>query len=209
MYPQITRASSIASESTIRPQERPFVPTGGPEHPYSLYPQNTVPEGDDDDIGTQPIPLGFPRLGINYPRSVGASGSDVGDIVGTDGHIEHLPPYTRYADNVVAKGDMADINRTSIAAPSRHSSEQTTLVAGGSASERLDIEEPNEREILTSGEIKKETWKEKAHRRVCGGIALWLLILIIVMIVFAGVVGGLIGGIVGRRQGTDIALQSR
>ena len=63
MYSQMTRASSIASQSTLQPgPESLFVPPrSGPEHPYQLYPQNTVPE-EDEDITARGIPvLGFPR----------------------------------------------------------------------------------------------------------------------------------------------------
>ena len=95
MYPQVTRASSIASESTIRPMERAFVGHPRPEHPYSMYPQNTVPEEDN------PIPLGFPGLGAIYRTR--RADDEVADIVGVDGHVEELPPYTRYAENMLPK----------------------------------------------------------------------------------------------------------
>lgn len=209
LYPQITRASSIASASTIRPPENPFVPTGGPEHPYALY-QNTVPNDNDEDIGTQPIPLGFPRLGLNNTSSSGRPRSDVGDIIGSDGHVESLPPYTRYADNVVAKGDMANINDTSSIAPSRRTSRRisqlSTLVPTQSPSENSDeAREHSEREVLLDEELTKESWKDKAQKKVCGGITLWVLVLVIVAVMFAGVIGGVVGGVVGRQQGTEQA----
>lgn len=213
MYPQVTRASSIASMSTIRHQERPFVSTRGPEHPYSMYPQNTVTE--DEDIGTQPIPLGYP--GSGFSSSGGPSGSDVGDIVGLDGHIEQLPPYTRFDDNVVAKGDMREINGHSVAEIDTSSSERASLMPVNTRqsilrpSERMQLMEPvdsTELEEVSEEEARKEGWKEKAHRRVCGGIALWLLVLIVTLVILAGTLGGVIGGVVGRQQGSVEAMES-
>lgn len=213
MYPQMTRASSVASQSTLRPgSETPFVPRGGPEHPYELYPQNTVPE-EDEDITARGIPLGFPRS-ANFQSSSGGSSSDVGDIIGSDGHVEQLPPYTRYADNTVAKGNMDDINRRRFSRMSQTTTQpsettsnpnlpstaaSTTLLAP-----REEFEQETEAQIARK-EGWRESWKEKMQKRTIAGLPLWGLITIILIVIFSATVGGVVGGVIGNRQGAERA----
>ncbi|KIX03087.1 uncharacterized protein Z518_06637 [Rhinocladiella mackenziei CBS 650.93] len=205
LYPQATRASSIASESTIRPLERPFVPQGGPEHPYSMYPQNTVPEeGDNPETN---IPLGFPGLGQSYQPGTNSSGDDVGDIVGTDGHVEQLPPYSRYADNVIAKGDMARID------PQRTSTSEDSTTAAATqppTSSASDVELTAVRSGPGAEETaRKEGMSEKKkRRRTCCGLPVWTMVILVAVVVLAAVLGGVVGGIVGTKKGTDRALAS-
>ena len=217
MYSQLTRASSTASQSTFRPgAETPFVPpSNGPEHPYQMYPQNTVAE-EDEDITTHGIPLlGFPRNG--FASSSGGSSTEAGDIIGSDGHVEHLPPYTRYADNTVAKGKMDRINgrglsqrqsRTSLApstlapstsnvpAPPSNTASTTLLVP---AREEFDQEEAQEQTA------RKEGWKKQTLRRTHFGIPLWGIIMVVLCIVISATVGGVVGGVIGNRQGQQQA----
>ena len=202
LYPQGTRASSIASETTIRPLERPFVPQGGPEHPYGMYQQNTVPEeADDSQIH---IPLGFPGAGTPSSSNSGSSGNDQGDIVGSDGHVEQLPPYSRYADNVIAKGDMAridpptasisndsDASNTSPATPPvPSSSSNIELTAVGTS----PAEEIARKEGLT---------EKKKKRRAIFGIPFWTFVIIVAVVIIAALLGGVIGGVVGNKKGAE------
>lgn len=194
MYPQMTRASSIASESTIRPLERPL-PNGGPEHPYGMYTQNTVPEEDNAETN---VPMGFPVLGSN------SSGDEVGDIIGTDGHVEQLPPYSRYADNVIAKGDMARLEHEAVS-PGQESG-TSTLVPPAAATSASDVE------LTAVGagtsadeEARKEGFVKQKMRRTCCGLPLWAWIILFVVIVLAGVLGGVIGGVVGNQKGAQRA----
>lgn len=226
MYPQMTRASSVASESTLRPgSETPFVPHAGPQHPYQLYPQNTVPE-EDEDITTNGIPLGFPRT--NFQSSNGRSNSDVGDIIGSDGHIEQLPPYSRYADNTVAKGNMDDIvaRRRSMRsmrsirsmrslrpalAPS-HSSQPTTQTTTPSVATSTTLLQPTAQfeEETEAQRARKEGyrpgWGEQLRKPTIAGMPLWGLIVITLMIIFSATIGGVVGGIIGNKQGAQRAL---
>ncbi|KAK6379212.1 hypothetical protein LTS17_006130 [Exophiala oligosperma] len=197
MYPQMTRASSIASESTIRPLERPL-PNGGPEHPYGMYTQNTVPEEDNAETN---VPMGFPVLGSN------SSGDEVGDIIGTDGHVEQLPPYSRYADNVIAKGDMARLEHEAVS-PGQESG-TSTLVPPAAATSASDVE------LTAVGagtsadeEARKEGFVKQKMRRTCCGLPLWAWIILFVVIVLAGVLGGVIGGVVGNQKGAQRAAAS-
>ncbi|KAJ9493986.1 hypothetical protein LTR99_010921 [Exophiala xenobiotica] len=197
MYTQMTRASSIASESTIRPTERPL-PNGGPEHPYSMYPQNTVPE---EDITDTHVALGFPLLGSS------SSGDEVGDIVGSDGHVEQLPPYSRYADNVIAKGDMASLGHHAVS-PSQDS-RSATLVPPTAATSASDLELTAVGAGASTDEVaRKEGLAQKRLRRICCGLPVWTWIILMVVVCLATVLGGVIGGVVGNQKGVQRAAAS-
>ena len=187
LYPQVTRASSIASESTIRPLERAFVAHAGPEHPYSMYPQNTVPEEDN------PIPIGFPGLAGSYRTRI--ADQEVADIVGVDGHVESLPPYSRYAENAVPKiitePVPTELPHPSMSPMSQHTDSGVELNMGAS------------RAAGVVGE--KTTWKARAQRRAWLGLPCWALLLVVALILLAGTLGGIIGGLVGQDRGVDIA----
>ncbi|RMZ80784.1 hypothetical protein DV737_g2868, partial [Chaetothyriales sp. CBS 132003] len=221
LYPQATRASSIASESTIRPAELPFVAQGGPEHPYAMY-QNTVPEevddnSDDENEGSQhlrAVPLGFSSGSAAFRNQSTSSGNDTGDIVGSDGHVEQLPPYSRFADNVIAKGDMASIDApsTTLVDSSASQSEHTVLTRDDSASRpememnavaREPMEEEDEQVVA-----RKEGWFAKSKRRKCCGLPLLTVIIIGFAIFAAAALGGIIGGVIGNRNGTESAIGS-
>jgi hypothetical protein len=203
MYPQVTRASSIASESTVRPPERPFAAQGGPQHAYAMY-QNTVPEEDDDDDHINAVPpLGFSGVASSLQGS-SSSGNDTGDIVGTDGHVEQLPPYSRYADNTVAKGDMADINENHTVpehlSPTTESSILSPNNSNSDAGLTATAMEREEEEVA-----RKEGLYERSKKRKCCGIPLVILVLLIIVIIVSAAVGGVVGGVVGNRKGVDHA----
>lgn len=73
----------------------------GPTHPYSLYPQNTATV---EELTNQHIPVGFPGHNVAYQRQLGPDGEEAGDLIGPLGHMEELPPYTRYPDQVYLRG---------------------------------------------------------------------------------------------------------
>jgi len=223
MYSQMTRASSVASESRFRPgSETPFVPPAGPQHPYQMYPQNTVTE-EDEDITTNGIPLGFPRT--NFQPSNGGSSSDVGDIIGSDGHIETLPPYTRYADNTVAKGNMDDIMssrrsmRSTRSIRSMRSLRPTpTRLSRPDTATAPPSESPSTQPLRPTAQFEEETeaqrarkegyspgWAVKLRKPTIAGMPLWGLIVITFMVVFSAIVGGVVGGVIGNKQGAKRA----
>jgi len=197
MYTQMTRASSIASESTIRPIERPLS-NGGPEHPYSMYPQNTVPE---EDMADTHVAVGFPVLGSS------SSGDEVGDIIGSDGHVEQLPPYSRYADNVIAKGDMATLEQQAVS-PSQDS-RSAPLVPPVAATSASDVELTAVGAGASTDEVaRKEGLVQKRLRRICCGLPVWTWIILMVVVCLAAVLGGVIGGVVGNQKGAQRAAAS-
>lgn len=209
IYPQVTRASSIASASTVQPQERPFVATGGPEHPYAMY-QNTVPEEEDvDDEHSAHVPLAFGGSASGLRNGSSTSGNDTGDIVGTDGHVEQLPPYSRYADNVIAKGDMGRIDQPAAAATLTESNSAPTEPTSSNSEAELNpprvqqMEEEEEAQAVA----RKEGWYEKGKRKKVCGLPLLAFVLICLIIVAAAAIGGAIGGVVGNRKGTERAFE--
>ncbi|KAJ4266319.1 hypothetical protein NW762_004303 [Fusarium torreyae] len=97
MYPQ--RTMSVATTSTaanaVVPEDRSYGGPRGPTHPYALYTQNTT----SGETSNPSIPVGFNGLGGSYQRQIGPDGEEAGDMIGPLGHLEELPPYTRYPDN--------------------------------------------------------------------------------------------------------------
>ena len=164
--------------------------------------QNTVPEEDDDEHSPH-VPLGFPALGNSFREGSSSSGNDTGDIVGSDGHVEQLPAYSRYADNVIAKGDMATIDPPAIrlvestSAQSDPAMSESAMELNSSRTEQMEEEEQVAR---------KEGWLAKSRKRKCCGLPLWVVILLCFVIFGAAALGGIIGGVIGNEKGTDRAL---
>jgi len=48
--------------------------------------------------------VGFPGHGIAYRRQIGPDGEEIGDLIGPLGHMEELPPYTRYPEQTYLRG---------------------------------------------------------------------------------------------------------
>ncbi|KKY28599.1 hypothetical protein UCRPC4_g00404 [Phaeomoniella chlamydospora] len=201
MYPQVTRTSSV---STIRPNEGAYVGSNGPEHPYAMYPQNTVPEEDAVETTVPMIPVGFPGMTQNYQRQIGSTGEDVADIIGPDGHTEQLPPYSRYPDEVPRKiaVETADVPP----APSTSSSntrdvalsEMTTLNEQPRTGAESDAS--SEETTTPANDTFAEKLKRKSRKRICCGVPLYFVFGVVGMIILAGTIGGVIGGVVVDRQ---------
>ena len=105
MYPQdisLTRTPSVATTSTLRRPERSYSGPRGPTQPYGMYAQNTSSDGGPDLISGQVpnIQAGFPGRDQTFQRRLGPEGTDVDDLIGPDGYMEQLPPYTRHAYGV-------------------------------------------------------------------------------------------------------------
>ncbi|KAK2613006.1 hypothetical protein QQS21_000935 [Conoideocrella luteorostrata] len=92
MYPQRTYSNATSSTeplSTVGTLDESRDAT----HPYAMYTQNTT---DPEDPNRRPIPVGFNGMGNAYRRQLGPDGEEAGDLIGPLGHMEELPPYTRY-----------------------------------------------------------------------------------------------------------------
>ena len=203
MYPQATRASSIMSASTARPSERSFPATGGPGQPYAMYSQSTVPEEGDAHLPRTNIPLGFPSTrGTGYRENSPRRTADIADIVGSDGHIEQLPPYTPYAGNDSAAKENSTRIRT-LSAPAQASpagltglqSGEPPGVANSFEMNSTDHQEQSNDESNASGSFKEKI-KRTTHRTVCCGLPLWFLLAIVAVLALGVIIGAVIGVVV-------------
>jgi hypothetical protein len=168
-----------------------------------MYPQNTVEEEDDDVHPVPTIPLGFPGMGQNYQGNQ-AAGQDLGDIVGSDGHIEQLPPYTRYADNTIAKAASDDVPAPVVATNIPPS--PISLTSQTSDSDvQVNTAAAREAGEPTSEYNEKSKMRRRLSRKVCWGISLCVWLLVVAVIVLAATLGGVIGGVIGNDRASDDA----
>jgi hypothetical protein len=168
-----------------------------------MYPQNTVEEEDDDARPVPTIPLGFPGMGQNY-RGNQAAGQDLGDIVGSDGHIEQLPPYTRYADNTIAKAASDDVPAPVVATDIPLS--PISLTSQTSDSDvQVNTAAAREAGEPTAEYNEKSKMRKRLSRKVCWGISLCVWLLVVAVIVLAATLGGVIGGVIGNDRASDDA----
>lgn len=211
MYPQVgvSRTASVATVSSIRPTESAMQARTAPQHPYRLYPQNVDYE---EDLGDQPIPVGFSAT----HQSRSAQADEVGDIVGPDGHLEQLPPYSRYPDGV--SRPTSGRGPASIASDIRGQSERyrddPSDDAPGSRSDsssgtliNVDSSDPlrpsGSRSDRSSTLVESVSEKvSRKGREKCWGAPIWLVVLAIVASVTCAILGGVIGGVLGEMAAT-------
>lgn len=93
MYPQRTYSNATSSTG---PSAETVETAQGPTHAYGLYTQSTA---TPDDPTQRHIPVGFNGMGNGYRRQLGPDGEEAGDLIGPLGHMEELPPYTRYPED--------------------------------------------------------------------------------------------------------------
>jgi hypothetical protein len=171
-----------------------------------MYPQNTVPEEDDVQFPPMSIPLGFPGMGQAYQQRSRSAGNDIADIVGVDGHIEELPPYTRYPDNGVPKESTPQLD-TSVNGQAHHGPDEPLSPQSTPSPFSDNNVAINVAAARTAGSDSdssfKERWRKKSRRRVLCGLPLWFLLALIGIMILVGVAGGVIGGIVANRQQSD------
>lgn len=212
MYPQdigLARNPSSATNSMARVPEASYAGPDGPTQPYGMYSQNTLPEDEADrnaDV-IRAIP-GFPGREQNFQRRFGQDGEDAADLVGPDGYMEQLPPYTRYANNIPPKvgttgpeiaGDVsrnlpADSQDTLNTAQSRDFA-AGALIRDGNPTQPNSS--PSGASAPSDGGHFKERCKERGKKKVCfGRIPMWLVM--IILLILAVLIGAVIGGVLGH-----------
>lgn len=65
-----------------------------------------------DDNSGEHIPVGFTGMGGSYQRQIGPDGEDAGDLIGPLGHMEELPPYTRYPEGAYVQNPQGEAAAT-------------------------------------------------------------------------------------------------
>lgn len=196
----VSRSTSYAASSAQRTSSIGSVRSRqAPAHPYALYPQdvsvvNPLPQAQ--------IPVGFPGHTQNFQRRVGADGEEQ-DIVGSDGHAEQLPPYSRYPDEstgkTVAFGPMPRIGERSPSRDSLINSPQSTH-RPGHEDVPLDDEDDEEDSSYRNAPAtplpaisekpdavtswRDKSWKERGKQRVCCGfLPVWAILLFFAFII--------------------------
>jgi hypothetical protein len=173
-------------------------------------------------VQQNPVPVGFAGVGNSYRRQVGPDGEEQ-DIIGSDGHAEQLPPYSRYPENGPEKMPLlptalhsrAPVHGTDPGMALMHAALQPTSSAQSmtDASELEPLQSTSElalppthapRSFSQYGEkesSRKSFWKERMNRRVCG-IRLWWILAILGAVLFVlALVGGVAGGyLAGQRS---------
>ena len=200
MYPQIGigRSGSVTTTSTVRPADAPLQGPRAPQHPYAMYPQNIALE---DGVGDNSIPVGFPGHNSSY-QGESARPDDVGDIVGPDGHLEQLPPYSRYPVGMGPKDDARTASLVSLRRDQDlQENEERTAPSISSSNTLVDA---NSVTRLTSGTAVttaslEEKLKKKSKQKVCCGVPVWLLVLTGIVMLLGACLGAVIGGVLGRK----------
>lgn len=162
------------------------------------------------------IPVGFPGHVHNSRRRIGADGEEQ-DIIGSDGHAEQLPPYSRYPDHTSGKtlafgpmpqtGEAAD-SHDQLMPPVEPAEEPIGEADTQVAQPREPSPSPpNDDDGSTTLAMSEKTrshrswkeknWKERSKTRVCCGVVpLWSIMLsaivvsliIIILAVFLGAI---------------------
>jgi len=123
----------------------------------------------------QAIPVGFPGRTNDYHRQIGPDGEEQ-DIVGPDGHMTQLPPYSRFPEEAAPKLAAVPVlsapqQNASVDNSSSRDSLQTPLSSpvnnnSGSTAQNSGSEGSN----VTEKTWNEKTWKEKRKTKVCCGV---------------------------------------
>ncbi|CAK7269161.1 hypothetical protein SEPCBS119000_003430 [Sporothrix epigloea] len=99
VYPHnscMSRPLDVGEASTVEPMESTYDGPRRPAFPYAMYTQSTVTSPSPEPMTVPGVSVGAPGVVDNYRQHTGPHGEDVADLIGPLGHIEQLPPYTRY-----------------------------------------------------------------------------------------------------------------
>ncbi|KAI8724009.1 hypothetical protein NCS52_00257800 [Fusarium sp. LHS14.1] len=222
MYPQ--RTLSVATTSTtaaaVIPEDRAYGGPRGPTHPYALYTQNTT----STETTTPSIPVGFNDMGAGYQRQLGPDGEEAGDLIGPLGHMEELPPYTRYPDTPFAPKPTTETPSTEPSSPdSRNipgaggigmatrdpefsSTDDDLALPRARPSVRSNTSETSHHDINTAAvEVAEKPavnkWQRRAKNRLWGIVPYWAICLMTVGLVVMGIIMGAVIGTIFSRDG--------
>ncbi|PHH87732.1 hypothetical protein CDD83_8465 [Cordyceps sp. RAO-2017] len=214
LYPQRTYSNATSSTGPNTSRQS-YAGPRGPTHPYALYPQTTTAA---EETAQEQIPVGFSGMGNTYQRQLGPDGEEAGDLIGPLGHLEELPPYTRYPDDSSARRKSPEPANTA-AVPSipgaggigiatrnpEFSSTEDDLPAL-SRSRPTSRSETSQHEINTAARDVSEKptmakWQRRARKKLCGIVPYWAICLLVAGIVIIGIVlGTVIGTILAKNN---------
>lgn len=215
MYPQRTLSVATNSTTAAAVTERSYNGPRGPAHPYAMYTQNTA---SAEDTPPQPIRLGFNGMEDGYQRQIGPDGEEAGDLIGPLGHMEALPPYTRYPENAYlpkpASPDEAPSPTRTIAGAggigmATRNPEFSTDDLGLSRSRpsiRSVRSDNSYHDLNTAARDMAEKpsqtkWQRRAKKRLWGIVPVWAICLLMVGLVLMGIImGAVIGTLLSRHK---------
>ncbi|KAF4990090.1 hypothetical protein FDECE_14498 [Fusarium decemcellulare] len=223
MYPQRTMSvatTSTAAAAAVIPEDRSYAGPRGPTHPYALYPQTT----SSGESGDSSIPVGFNGMGAGYQRQIGPDGEEAGDLIGPMGHMEELPPYTRYPDNAYVPKSNTQTPTTEPSSPDRDipgaggigmatrdpefsSTDDDLALPRTRPSVRSNVSENSHHDINTAAvEVAEKPtvnkWQRRAKKKLWGIVPYWAICLLTVGLIVMGIImGAVIGTIVSRNNG--------
>ncbi|KAJ4311125.1 hypothetical protein N0V84_010597 [Fusarium piperis] len=221
MYPQ--RTLSVATTSTtaaaVIPEDRSYGGPRGPTHPYALYTQNTT----STETTTPSIPVGFNGMGAGYERQIGPDGEEAGDLIGPLGHMEELPPYTRYPDTGCVPKPATQTPSPEPSSPDRDipgaggigmatrdpefsSTDDDLALPRTRPSVRSNTSETSHHDINTAAvEVAEKPtvnkWQRRAKKKLWGIVPYWAICLMTVGLVVMGIIMGAVIGTVFSRDG--------
>lgn len=221
MYPQ--RTLSVATTSTtaaaVIPEDRSYGGPRGPTHPYALYTQNTT----STETTTPSIPVGFNGMGAGYQRQLGPDGEEAGDLIGPLGHMEELPPYTRYPDTAYVPKPTTETPSTEPSSPDRNipgaggigmatrdpefsSTDDDLALPRTRPSVRSNTSETSHHDINTAAvEVAEKPavnkWQRRAKKKLWGIVPYWAICLMTVGLVVMGIIMGAVIGTIFSRDG--------
>lgn len=223
MYPQ--RTLSVATTSTtaaaVIPEDRSYGGPRGPTHPYALYTQNTT----STETTTPSIPVGFNGMGAGYQRQLGPDGEEAGDLIGPLGHMEELPPYTRYPDTAYVPKPTTETPSTEPSSPDRDrnipgaggigmatrdpefsSTDDDLALPRTRPSVRSNTSETSHHDINTAAvEVAEKPavnkWQRRAKKKLWGIVPYWAICLMTVGLVVMGIIMGAVIGTIFSRDG--------
>ena len=209
--------SSASSSTAAVVGESSYNGPRGPTHPYSLYTQNTV---TDDTSSEDHVPLGFSGLGDAYRRQLGPDGEESGGLIGPLGHLEELPPYSRYPvdgrqpqDDPTPAPDTNSLLRHSIDGAGgigiatrnpEFSSTREDLTRTRSRQSTYSLySEVSRHDINTAARViteksRNSKWQSRGKRKMFGVVPCWAICLVALALLLTGVV---LGTVVGKLLG--------
>ncbi|KND86452.1 hypothetical protein TOPH_08920 [Tolypocladium ophioglossoides CBS 100239] len=221
MYPQRTFSNATVSTAPHADRQSYNGPRG-PTHPYALYTQNTAAA---EETAQEHIPVGFNGMGNTYQRQLGPDGEEAGDLIGPLGHLEELPPYTRYPEESYARRKSPEPVRDAPPSPV-----QAIPGAGGlgiatrnpefsSTEDDLALprsrptsrSEASQHEINTAARSISEKptmtkWQRRARKKMWGIVPYWAIALLVVGLIIMGIVmGAVIGTVLANHDSSDPA----
>lgn len=218
MYPQRTLSMTTTSTTPAPSSDRSYAGPRGPTHAYGLYTQTTV---SDAESTQQSIPLGFSGMRDNYQRQLGPDGEEAGDLIGPMGHMEELPPYTRYPENnFVPKPTTQPISEEP-ASPERPiagaggigiatrnpefstddlglARTRPSIRSARSDNSHYDV---NAAALDMAEKPLPSKWQRRAKKKLWGIVPYWAICLLIVALVLMGIImGATIGTLLSRHK---------